>query len=189
MRPTPREPTMTIPAIPAIPSIPFFLLRVALLACASFAAAAAAPAPVRIGEAEVRAGPRGVPCFSISPREERQGTPDVQAVTVSDGKRLLWTATMPAERTFPLGFATCLLYGDKTHGGKLAALPRTDAEKLEPGRVYYLRIDARPGSATASHYEARFCLARQRDGSAVVHHIWADARAGKRLFGCLAPED
>lgn len=171
-----------------IPAISIFLLRVALLACA-WSAAAAAPAPVRIGEAEVRAGPRGVPCFSISPREERKGRPDVQGVTVSDGKRLLWTASMPAERAFPLGFATCLPYGGKVHGDKMASLPRTDAEQLEPGRVYYLRIDALPGSGAASHYEARFCLARQRDGSAVVHQIWADARAGKRLFGCLAPED
>ena len=167
-------------------TIPVFLLRVALLACAMSAAAAsaAAPALARVGEAEVRAGPRGVPCFSISPREQRRGTPDVHGVTVSDGDRLLWKATMPGERTFPLGFASCLPYG-----GRMTTLPRTDAQRLEPGRVYYLRIEARPGGATAARYEARFCLARQRDGSAIVHQIWADARAGKRLFGCLAPQD
>lgn len=160
-----------------------FLLRVAFLAGALVAAV---PALARVGEAEVRAGPRGAPCFSISPREERQGTPEVLGVTVSDGNRLLWKATMPGERTFPLGFSHCLPYG-----GGMASLPRTDAGKLEPGRVYYLRIDARPGGQgrTASRYEARFCLARQRDGSAIVHQIWDGDRAGRRLFGCLAPED
>ena len=138
----------------------------------------------RTGAAEVREGPRGGPCFTISPREERAGTPDFHAVTVSDGQRLLWKMTMPPERTFPLSFSMCVPYG-----GQVASLPRTRATALETGKVYYLRIDARPaqGRGVAQAYEARFCLAKQHDGSAVVHQIWDSDRPGKRLFGCLPP--
>jgi hypothetical protein len=138
----------------------------------------------RIGAAEVREGPRGGPCFTISPREEREGTPDFHAVTVSDGQRMLWKMTMPPERTFPLSFSMCVPYG-----GQVAALPRTQALTLESGKVYQLRIDARPGKVrgTAQAYEARFCLVKQRDGSAVVHQIRDGERPGKRLFGCLPP--
>jgi hypothetical protein len=146
----------------------------------------AADALARTGAAEVREGPRGGPCFTISPREEREGTPDFHAVTVSDGQRLLWKMTMPPERTFPLSFSMCVPYG-----GQVAALPRTQAAALEAGKVYYLRIDARPGKArgTAQTYEARFCLAKQADGAAVVHQIWDGDRPGKRLFGCLPPAE
>jgi hypothetical protein len=126
----------------------------------------------RTGEAEVREGPRGGPCFTISPREERQGTPDFRGVTVSDGRRLLWKMSMPSERSFPLSFSMCVPYG-----GRVPSLPRTQAAELEPGKVYYLRI------------EARFCLAKQRDGSAVVHQIWDGEREGRRLYGCLPPAD
>jgi hypothetical protein len=147
---------------------------------------APATALARIGVAEVREGPRGGPCFTISPREEREGTPDFQAVTVSEGSRLLWKMTMPRERTFPLSFSMCVPYG-----GQVASLPRTQAAALEAGKVYSLRIEARPGKpgGTAQAYEARFCLARQRDGSAVVHQIWDGERQGRRLYGCLPPDE
>jgi hypothetical protein len=163
-------------------------MRFPLLSCALCALASAlaptAGAIARIGAAEVREGPRGGPCFTISPREEREGMPDFHAVTVSDGQRLLWKMTMPPDRTFPLSFSMCVPYG-----GQVASLPRTQAAVLEAGKVYYLRIDARPGKvhAAAPAYEARFCLARQHDGSAVVHQIWDGERPGKRLFGCLPP--
>jgi len=142
----------------------------------------AAHALARIGAAEVREGPRGGPCFTISRREEREGMPDFHAVTVSDGQRMLWKMTMPPERTFPLGFSMCVPYG-----GQVASLPHTPAATLESGKVYHLRIDARPGKVrgTAQAYEARFCLAKRRDGSAVVHQIRDGERAGNRLFGCL----
>jgi hypothetical protein len=140
----------------------------------------------RTGAAEVREGPRGGPCFTISPREEREGTPDFHAVSVSDGQRLLWKMTMPPERTFPLSFSMCVPYG-----GQVASLPHTEATALEAGKVYYLRIEARPGKVrgAAQAYEARFCLARQRNGAAVVHQIWDGERPGKRLFGCLPPAE
>jgi hypothetical protein len=163
-------------------------MRLPLLSGALYALALtlspAQGALARIGAAEVREGPRGGPCFTISPREEREGMPEFHAVTVSDGTRLLWKMTMPPERTFPLSFSMCVPYG-----GQVASLPRTQAAKLEAGKVYFLRIDARPGKArgTAQAYEARFCLAKQRDGSAVVHQIWEGERPGTRLFGCLPP--
>jgi hypothetical protein len=152
--------------------------------CALALTLPAAHALARIGAAEVREGPRGGPCFTISPREEREGTPDFHAVTVSEGQRMLWKMTMPPERTFPLSFSMCVPYG-----GQVASLPHTRALTLESGKVYHLRIDARPGKMgrTAQAYEARFCLVKQRDGSAVVHQIWDGERPGKRLFGCLPP--
>lgn len=159
-------------------------MKIPVLCC--LACLAAYPALARTGAAEVREGPRGGPCFTITPREERLGVPDFHAVTVSDGQRLLWKMTMPKERTFPLAFGTCVPYG-----GKLAALPRTAAAQLEAGRVYHLRIEVRPGGRGkgADSYEARFCLARQRDGSAAVHQIMEGERQGTRMFGCLPPAD
>lgn len=155
-----------------------------ILSMAAFAAMQAALALPRIGDAEVREGPRGGPCFTISPREERIGTPDFQGITVSDGHRPLWKMSMPPGRSFPLSFSMCVPYG-----GRVASLPRSEAAGLEPGRVYYLHIDARApgGRATPPSYEARFCLARQRDGRAVVHQIWNGEREGRRLYGCLPP--
>lgn len=72
---------------------------------AVFASALPVRGQVRVGDAEVRAGPRGGPCFTICPREER------------------------------------------------------------------------------------FCLARQRDGSIVVHQIWNGDREGRKMYGCLPPGD
>jgi hypothetical protein len=145
-----------------------------------------AGAMARTGSAEVREGPRGGPCFTISPKEDSKGTPDFQSVTVSDGQRLLWKMSMPPERTFPLSFSMCVPYG-----GQVASLPRTQAAELETGRVYYLHIEARPGKVrgAAQAYEARFCLVRQSDGSAAVHQIWEGERPGKHLFGCLPASD
>lgn len=144
-----------------------------------------ATAHARVGEAEVRTGPRGEPCFTIGPREERLGTPDFLAVTVSDGRRSLWKMSMPAGRGFALGVAMCVPYG-----GRVASLPQAPAAQLVPGIVYYLRIDTRvaKGAGAASAYEARFCLALQRDGSAIVHQIGPAEHEGRRLVGCLPPQ-
>jgi hypothetical protein len=160
-----------------------FRLRVpVLLVCAWLPAASAI---ARVGEAEVRDGPRGGPCFTITPREERLGTPDFQAIIVWEGARPVWKMAMPRDRTFPLTFGMCVPYG-----GRVAALPRTASAPLAAGRVYSLRIEARPGGngRTAAAYEARFCLVRQQDGSAVVHQIWNGEREGRRLYGCLPPD-
>jgi hypothetical protein len=150
----------------------------------------ATAAATRIGEAEVRAAPNGGPCFTISAREERRGgTPNFDTVTVSDAqsrKTVLWKMSMPRERTFPVTFSMCVPYA-----GRVQALPQTPAGALQPGRVYHVRIDARPakGATYPAAYEARFCLAKQRDGSVIVHHIGADDHEGRHLYGCLAPTD
>jgi hypothetical protein len=143
----------------------------------------------RIGDAEVREAASGGPCFTISEREERRGgTPDFDAVTVSDAgsRKALWKMRMPASRTFPVTFSMCIPYA-----GRVQALPQTPAARLETGKVYQVRIDARPGRGGNAPlaYDARFCLARQRDGSVLVHHIGRDDHEGRHLYGCLAPRD
>jgi hypothetical protein len=153
-----------------------------LLACAWLPATAA---HARVGEAEVREGPRGGPCFTITSREERLGTPDFQGIVVWEGAHPVWKMTMPKERTFPLTYGMCVPYG-----GRVASLPRTASGPLVPGRVYSLRIEARPGGGrTAPFYEARFCLVRQQDGSAIVHQVGNGDREGPRMHGCLPPGD
>jgi hypothetical protein len=142
----------------------------------------ATSAHARVGDAEVREGPRGGPCFTIAAREARLGTPDFQAIAVSDGAHPVWKMAMPKDHTFPLTYGMCVPYG-----GRVAALPRTASAPLLPGRVYNLRIDARPGRGrAASAYEARFCVARRQDGSAVVHQIGNGERDGRRVAVCLA---
>jgi hypothetical protein len=144
----------------------------------------------RVGEAEVRAGANGEPCFTIPEREERRGgTPDFDAVTVTEaaGKRaLMWRMAMPAERTFPVTFSMCVPYA-----GRVTALPQTPAVELEAGKVYHVRIDARRGKGPGAPpaYEARFCLARQHDGTVDVHHIGRDDHEGRWMFGCLPAQN
>ena len=158
-----------------------FAFRILLLVMCAWLSAAHA----RVGEAEVREGPRGGPCFTITPREERLGTPDFQSIVVWEGAHPVWKMTMPKERTFPLTYGMCVPYG-----GRVASLPRTASGPLVPGHVYSLRIETRPGGGrTAPFYEARFCLARQHDGSAVVHQIWNGDREGQHVVGCLQPGD
>jgi hypothetical protein len=104
-----------------------------------------AQAARRIGEAEVRADTRGQPCFTISEREEkRSGTPDFQAITVSEGERVLWHMAMPPERTFPVNVGMCIPYG-----GRIPALPQTPALALEAGKLYTVQVEARPGKNAA----------------------------------------
>lgn len=116
-----------------------------------------AQAARRIGEVEVRAGANGVPCFTISDREEqRGGAPDFEAVTVSDSSgKPMWKMTMPRERTFPVTHSMCIPYA-----GRVQALPQTPAAVLEAGRAYQVLIDARKAKNAASplRYLAWFCL-------------------------------
>jgi hypothetical protein len=155
--------------------IPGTLLALTALAALKPSSAA------RAGEAEVREGPRGGPCFTIGAREERLGTPEFRALTVSDGARPLWRMSLPAGRSFPLSGSMCVPYG-----GRVASLPRTQAAPLEPGKVYYVHIETRPakGKNMPLAYEGRFCLTRQADGSTPVHRIGSGDREGRNLYGC-----
>jgi hypothetical protein len=161
---------------------PLILLLPATWACA-------APAP-RTGEAEVRESSSGLPCFTISEREERRGgAPNFDAITVYDPsarpRAKMWAMTMPANRTFPVLFSMCVPYG-----GRVQSLPQTAAATLEPGKVYEVYIDVRASDTPDQPrgYGARFCLAKQRDGSVVVHHIGAGAHEGRHLYGCAVPK-
>lgn len=128
----------------------------------------------RIGEAQVRQGANGVPCFTISEGEEKRGgAPDFQSVTVSDtGGKVLWRMAMPRERTFAVMYSMCIPYG-----GRVQALPQTPAATLEPGTAYLVQIDARPGRKASMplRYQARFCLVTKSGGKAGQYRVAADA--------------
>lgn len=122
-----------------------------------------AQAARRVGEAQVREGANGVPCFTISEREEqRGGVPDFHSITVSEaGGKLMWRMAMPRERTFPVMNSMCIPYG-----GRVQALPQTPAAVLAPGKAYLVQIEARPGrkASTPLRYQARFCLVKKNGG-------------------------
>ena len=127
----------------------------ACLACFLVSAAAAPAGAPRIGDADVRAGVGGVPCFTIAEREERQsGAPSFHAISVVElaGKARLpmWSMAMPAERTFPLLFSMCVPYA-----GRVASLPQRRAEALETGRVY--EVLDRGASRRPARPAARVC--------------------------------
>jgi hypothetical protein len=148
-----------------------------------------APAWARVGAAEVRTGPGGGPCFGIAPGEARLGTPEFGAIVVTDGVHPVWKMALPKERTFALAAGTCVPYG-----GHSPALPRTAAAPLAPGRVYLLRIDARPSGHdhAAASYEARFCLAPRADGGMAVLQLRSGehvAAAARRHATAPAPAD
>ncbi len=156
---------------------------VCLLFCALARESVAAPA-VRTGEVMVREGNGGVPCFSISEREEaRAGAPNFDSITVSEagpGARTpMWSMSMPRQRTFPVSFRMCVPYA-----GRLPVLPQTPAAALQPGRVYEVAIEPRgPLAAKAPRsYRGRFCVAAAGSGMPAVRSAVADARG---RYTCL----
>jgi hypothetical protein len=164
--------------------IPLLMLLSAACACVR-AAAGPAPAP-RTGEAEVRETGGGLPCFTISEREERKsGAPNFDSITVYDAsarpRAKMWGMTMPAQRTFPLLFSMCVPYG-----GRVPSLPQTVATMLETGKMYEVLIDVRSDDTPNQTriYAARFCLAKQRDGSVAVHHVGSNANDWRNAQAC-----
>lgn len=159
--------------------IPLFLLLANSLALAAPTA--------RTGEAEVRESSNGLPCFTISEREEQRGVPNFQAVTVYDTtirpRTKMWAMAMPPDRTFPMLFSMCVPYG-----GRVQSLPQTASSMLQTGRLYEVLIEVRADgiSGPPRGYRARFCLVRQRDDSLVVRRIGAASNAGPNFSGCLA---
>jgi hypothetical protein len=149
-------------------------------------AASATPAP-RSGEAEVRESGNGLPCFTITEREEQRGAPDFQAVTVYDisakPRVKMWAMAMPPDRTFPVLFSMCVPYG-----GRVQSLPQTASTPLQPGTVYEVSIDVRPGGAPGlpRSYGARFCVVKGRNGGVVVHHIAPGVPETRQASGCSA---
>jgi hypothetical protein len=145
-----------------------------------------AQAERRVGEAQVRTDANGQPCFTISEREEgRSGTPDFQAITVTEGERVLWRMTMPRERTFPVSSSMCIPYG-----GRVQALPQTPAAPLKDGAHYTVSVEVRSARSvtTPLRYQARFCLTPSQ-GGLVVHQIATQARPGGAVRSCSARRD
>ena len=142
-----------------------------------------AHAAPRVGEAEVRESSNGVPCFTISEKEERRGgAPEFHAILITDpsrGRAKMWSMAMPPTRSFTVFYNMCIPYA-----GRVQALPQTPAAKLEPGKVYEVNIDAQVPNGPRAYF-ARFCLAKQRDGSVIVHSIGEGAHEGLHRFGCL----
>ena len=144
------------------------LLRCVLALAVMAGAGECAAAPV--GELFVKEGKGGAPCFTISESEERRGgTPDFQAITVSEqgSKVALWKMAMPAHRTFPVTVRMCIPYA-----GRVPVLPQTPAAPLEAGKVYDVAINARGQRASKAprDYRARFCLVRA-DGALQVRNL------------------
>jgi hypothetical protein len=145
-----------------------------------------AQAERRVGEAQVRANANGQPCFTISEREERRsGTPDFQAITVTEGERVVWRMSMPRERTFPVSSSMCIPYG-----GRVQALPQTPAAPLKDGVRYIVAVEARSARSVATplRYQASFCLTPSQ-GGLVVHQIATEARPGGAVRGCSSRQD
>jgi hypothetical protein len=152
-----------------------------LILCLACLTALPSQAARRVGEAEVRAGANGAPCFTISQHEEqRSGTPNFQAVTVTVGGDggVLWQMVMPRERTFPVSFNMCVPYG-----GRVPALPQSTAAVLQEGTAYSVLIEARPGGNPAMplRYQARFCLASGAGRSMRVQQLGTGAQSACRL--------
>jgi hypothetical protein len=164
--------------------LPLFLL----LAGAAASVASAAPSP-RIGEAEVRERDQGLPCFTITEREEQRGAPNFQAVAVYDisakSRVRMWAMALPPDRTFPVLFSMCVPYG-----GRVQSLPQTASKPLQPGRMYEVFIDVRrDGKANRPLvYSARFCLAKRPDGGMALHPPASAARPGPNREGCANPK-
>lgn len=139
------------------------------LGCLITAPSMAAP---RVGPLEVRSSAASPACFTIPQAEERRaGAPQFDAISVTDGangKLILWSMSMPRERTFAVSFRMCIPYA-----GRLPVLPRTVAAKLVPGRIYHVTMTARtPAPGAPRVYLAWFCLrtgnVRQLPGAASV---------------------
>jgi hypothetical protein len=114
-------------------------------------------APGRTGELDVRLGNTGVPCFTVSAREEqRSGTPQFQSITVSEAGAYsaMWSMAMPKGRSFALAYYMCVPYG-----GRPPVLPQTPVSELQRGKPYEVVVNAQPGKQGAPrHYRARFCV-------------------------------
>ncbi|MES2324389.1 MAG: hypothetical protein V4633_19210 [Pseudomonadota bacterium] len=140
----------------------------AMILVLTLAVNSAAAAP-RIGELEVREGNGGLPCFSISQAEEqRGGAPNFDAITVSDGKAVLWTMAMPKQRTFPVTFRMCIPYA-----GRLPVLPQMPAAALQAGKAYDVYVATRKPGAAPQGYRGRFCMVKQAQGLMKVRSLGA----------------
>ena len=121
----------------------------------------------------------GVPCFSISKKEERRnGQPFLGALSVSDvtvkPTTEIWGFLMTGGKKIPLSSTNCILYG-KTP-------PNADAEPapdLKVDRVYEVFLNGRPMDAAdpTYGYVAKFCLVQQVSAKPHLVFIQSDTQA------------
>ncbi|MBE3023952.1 hypothetical protein [Janthinobacterium sp. GW458P] len=102
----------------------------------------------------------GVPCFSISKKEERRnGQPFLGALSVSDvtvkPTTGIWGVLMTDGKKIPLSSTNCIPYGNIPAHADAASAP-----ELKTGRVYEVFLNGRPADPTYG-YVAKFCLVQQ----------------------------
>ena len=116
----------------------------------------------RMADAEVTSV-NGVPCFSISKKEERRnGQPFLGALSVSDvtvkPTTEIWGFLMTGGKKITLSSANCILYGNIPAHADAAPAP-----ELKAGRMYEVFLNGRPMDAAdpTYGYVAKFCLVQQ----------------------------
>jgi len=102
----------------------------------------------------------GVPCFSISKKEERRnGQPFLGALSVSDvtvkPTTEIWGFLMTDGKKIPLSSINCIPYGNIPAHADAAPAP-----ELKTGRVYEVFLNGRPADPAdpTYGYVAKFCL-------------------------------
>ena len=132
----------------------------------------------RMADAEVTSI-NGVPCFSISKKEERRnGQPFLGALSVSDvtvkPTTEIWGFLMTGGKKITLSSANCILYGNIPSGAEASPAP-----ELRTGKVYEVFLNGRPDDSSDSTrgYRGKFCLTTDAAGQQEIIAINSDMQA------------
>lgn len=132
----------------------------------------------RMAEAEISSF-KGVPCFTISKKEERRnGTPRLGALMVYDLSIKppveVWSFILAGATTLPMHAKTCYLYGQVPTGAESTA-----ATMLKTDRMYSVFLNGRPDAPSDSTYgdKGKFCLITTANSGQQVIPIKRDMRA------------
>jgi len=132
----------------------------------------------RMADADVTSV-NGVPCFSISKKEERRnGQPLLGALSVSDvtvkPTTEIWGFLMTDDKKIPLSSTNCIPYGNIPAHADAAPAP-----ELKTGRVYEVFLNGRPADPADSTcgYVAKFCLVQQVSAKPRLVVIKSDTQA------------
>lgn len=132
----------------------------------------------RMADAEVTSI-NGVPCFSISKKEERRnGQPFLGALSVSDvtvkPTTEIWGFLMTGGKKIPLSSVNCILYGRIPASAEAAPAP-----ELKTSRVYEVFLNGRSMDAAdpTYGYVAKFCLVQQVSAKLRLVVIQSDTQA------------
>ena len=121
----------------------------------------------------------GVPCFSISKKEERRnGQPFLGALSVSDvtvkPTTEIWGFLMTDGKKISLSSTNCIPYGNIPAHADAAPAP-----ELKTGRVYEVFLNGRSMDAAdpTYGYVAKFCLVQQISAKPHLVVIQSDTQA------------